>query len=73
MEIKKRPFSGGTDQGQDNKVIEVKHNSFAQQCQSLMSYLHKRLEQHIVCLAYSGITSTSWAGWLIGKMGVAHD
>ena len=35
--------------------------------------LRKRLKQHIVCLACRGIISTSWAGWLIGKMGVAHD
>lgn len=39
MEIKERPFSGGTDQGQDNKGIEIQHTSFAQQCQSLLDYL----------------------------------
>lgn len=39
MEIKERAFSGGTDQAQDNKGIEVQHNSFAQQCQSLLDYL----------------------------------
>lgn len=33
----------------------------------------QQLKQIVVCLACRRIISTSWAGWLINRIGVGHD
>lgn len=40
---------------------------------SLKYQTRRQLKQFVVCLACRGIISTSWAGWIIGKMGVVND